>query len=126
MIDFTAYANFTESEMTCHCGCGRVEMDLDFMERLQVIRDGFRHPMPVSSGYRCMDFDRRIGGAGIHPLGQAADIRVSGEQVYHLLALALTMDIRGIGLMQHGLHIKRFMHLDTTHGSTRPRVWTYT
>ena len=125
VIDWADYANFTEAEMRCHCGCGRAEMDPDFMERLQVIRDGFCHPMPISSGFRCVSFDKQIRGAGVHPSGQAADIRVSGEQVYHLLGLVLTIDMRGIGLMQHGPHIQRFMHVDTTYGPTRPRVWTY-
>ena len=127
MIDFADYPNFTEDEMRCSCGCGRADMDPDFMKLLQDIRAVFGHPMPVTSGFRCPSYNERIGGAvDIHPSGKAADIWVSGEPVYHLLAVALLMDVRGIGLKQHGPHIDRFMHLDTTSGTMRPRIWTYT
>ncbi len=124
MIDWTDYPNFSVDEMRCSC-CGRAGMSTDFMTALQRVRDAFGRPMTITSGYRCPDYDKRIGGAGVHPTGQAADIWVSGEPAYHLLAVALLMDMRGIGLKQHGPHLSRFIHLDTTHGPMRPRIWTY-
>ncbi len=124
VIDWSDYQNFTEAEMRCHCGCGGADMSADFMFALQRVRRLYGKPMPVTSGFRCSDYDKRIGGAGVHPTGQAVDIAVSGENIWHLLNAAIAM--RGIGLLQHGPHAKRFMHLDTTDGPTRPRVWTYT
>jgi len=124
MIDWADYANFTEAEMRCRCGCQRADMDPDFMYSLQKVRVAYGLPMPITSGFRCPDYDMSIGGAGVHPTGQAADIAVSGTPVYHLLGIAI-QQMRGIGLKQHGPHTSRFIHLDTTYGPMRPRIWTY-
>ena len=94
------------------------------MYSLEKVRVSYGRPMAVTSGFRCEDYDKRIGGVGVHPTGQAADIAVSGENVYHLLSIAI-QQMRGIGLKQHGPHAKRFMHLDMTYGPMRPRIWTY-
>ena len=126
MIDWSDYPNFTEAEMRCKCGCGRADMKPSFMMTLQRVRNAFGRPMVVNSGFRCPDYDKSIGGVGIHPKGRSADIRVSGEKAYHLLGCAYAMDVRGIGLKQHGAWASRFMHLDTEGGRKRPRVWSYT
>ena len=123
MIDWSDYRNFTRGEFVCHCGCGQADMDPAFMMALQRVRDAFGRPMRITSGFRCPDYDKRISGAGVHPTGQAADIAVSGENAHLLLSAAIGM--RGIGLKQHGPHIRRFMHFDMTDGSMRPRIWTY-
>ena len=126
MINWSDYPDFSEFEMRCSCGCGRADMDPGFMTALQRVRDIFGRPMSITSGFRCPDYDKRISGAGVHPTGQAADIAISGENVYHLLSAAIAMRMRGIGQKQHGPHARRFMHLDTTTGPLRPRSWTYT
>ena len=133
MIGWFDYPNFTEDEMRCRghakglCSCGgRADMKPDFMMTLQRVRNGFGRPMVVNSGYRCPEYDKAIGGAGVHPQGRAADIKVSGENAYHLLGCAYAMDVWGIGLKQHGAWAGRFMHLDTVTGQTRPRIWSYT
>ncbi len=126
MIDWSDFPNFTRREFVCRCGCGRADMEPSFMMTLQRVRNALGRPMVVNSGFRCPDHDKAIGGAGIHPKGLAADIRIAGETVYYLLGAAYAMDVRGIGLKQHGPWADRFMHLDTVSGRTRPRVWTYT
>ena len=47
---------------------------------LQPIRDHFRVPVSISSGYRSAAVNRAVGGTGTsqHTKGQAADIEVSG------------------------------------------------
>ncbi len=125
MTDWFDYANFSESEMRCKCGCGRADMDPDFMALLQGARDAYRRPMVVNSGFRCPEYDKAVGGAGAHPTGRAADISVTGEDTHSLLTVALVLGMRGIGLKQHGPHKWRFMHLDDLDGPTRPWVWTY-
>ncbi len=124
MIDWTAYPHFSEAEMRCKCGCGRADMAPDFLRLLEGLRAAYGRPLPVTSGYRCPDHDAAVGGAGVHPTGQAADIAVSGAGVHELLGIAI-QHMRGIGLKQHGDHADRFVHLDTTHGPIRPRIWTY-
>ena len=128
MIDWSDYPNFTEAEMRCKCGCGRADMKPSFMMTLQRVRNALGRPMIVTSGFRCPDYDKSTGGAGIHSQGLAADIKVAGETVYHMLGTAYAMDVRGIGLKQHGPWADRFMHLDTVNdlAHPRPRIWTYT
>ena len=125
MIQWSDYANFSEAEFTCRCGCGQADMKVSFMARLQRVRDAYRRPMTITSGFRCSEYDVAIGGAGVHPKGRAADIAVSGENAFRLLTAALSRDMRGIGLKQHGPHRKRFAHLDDLEGPLRPRIWTY-
>ncbi len=132
MINWSDYSNFARHEFICKgfakglCSCGgRADMEPLFLMTLQRVRTAFGRPMVVTSGFRCSEYDKAIGGAGIHPKGRAADIKVSGENVYHLLGCAYAADIRGIGLKQHGTWANRFIHLDTMGGWIRPRVWTY-
>ncbi len=126
-LDWSNYPNFTENEFRCKgkdCCGGRADMDPTFMYDLQKVRTYVGFTLPVTSGFRCPAYDTEIGGKGVHPTGKAADIAIAGENVYHLLSFAV-QQMRGIGLKQHGPHSKRFMHLDTTYGPLRPRIWTY-
>lgn len=47
---------------------------------LQPLRDKLRRPIIVTSGYRCPELNKLVGGAknSQHVLGQAVDIQVSG------------------------------------------------
>ena len=47
---------------------------------LQPLRDKLRRPIIVTSGYRCSELNRLVGGAknSQHTLGQAVDINVQG------------------------------------------------
>ena len=47
--------NFSVNEMTCKCGCGRHEMDGEFMRMLQTLRDEMQGPLKVSSCIRGKD-----------------------------------------------------------------------
>ena len=125
MIDWDDYINFTEDEFRCKCGCGRADMVPSYMYRLQRIRDVFRRPMVITSGHRCPKHDRAVGGAGVHSTGHAADIRVSGRDCFKLVNLAMVKGMTGIGVLQHGDHAGRFLHLDDLSGPTRPWVWSY-
>ena len=127
MIDWSKFANFSEAEFVCRCGCGRADMDSDFMQFLQMLRTSCGFPLHVTSGFRCPDHNARVsktGRTGPHTTGKAADIAIAGPQVHSLLTTAIPW-VRGIGLKQHGPHAKRIVHLDTTTGEMRPRVWTY-
>lgn len=135
MIDWSNFKNFSEAEFACRghalglCSCGgRADMQDSFMDRLQQLRNGYARPMMVTSGFRCPNYNERIsttGRTGPHTTGRACDIAVSGENTYHLMGCAYALDMRGIGLKQHGPHAGRFMHLDDLGGRTRPGCWTY-
>ncbi len=131
--DWKFFPNFTESEFACLCGCGLADMDLLFMERLQRVRTALDAGMVITSGFRCPEYNARIGGAaGVHPSGHASDIAIAGERVFHLQFLAFKAGMQGIGLRQHGPWNKRFVHLDdltdlvdASGEPVRPRIWTY-
>jgi zinc D-Ala-D-Ala carboxypeptidase len=122
---------FKKAEFTCHCGCGRADMDPNFMRWLDKIRRALRRPMRVTSGFRCPQHNATVSSTGLtgpHTTGKAVDIGVSGEGAFMLLSLAMGAGVQGVGVKQNGSHAGRFLHLDMlTHdeAGTRPWVWSY-
>ena len=119
--------NFSRSEMACRCGCGRDEMDSEFMRMLQELRDQMQGPLKVSSGRRCDHHNGPVSTMknkknGVHTLGQASDILISGERAMLLFEKARQIGFSGIGLSQRGPHQDRFVHLDT---KPRKALWSY-
>ena len=127
----TPWPHFSRNELECHCRCGQMEMDHEFLNRLESLRIAFGKPMPISSGFRCPTYNAQVSGTGFtgpHITGKAVDVAISGEEAFELLALALAHGFTGIGLKQNGPHNKRFIHLDlieNSPGRPRPRIWTY-
>ena len=108
--------NFSVNEMTCKCGCGRHEMDGEFMRMLQTLHDEMLGPLRVSSGFRCEDHNEMVsitGRTGSHTQARATDILISGERAMVLFEKARQIGFSGIGLSQKGDHAYRFVHLGT-------------
>ncbi|MBO6782246.1 MAG: DUF882 domain-containing protein [Alphaproteobacteria bacterium] len=123
--------SFTRREMTCRCGCGRADMDGNFMDFLQAVR-ARTGPMHVNSGYRCPAHNARVsatGANGPHTTGRAADIRCSGAFAHRLVREAVILGATGIGVAQQGPHESRFVHIDTLTPAEatgcRPWIWSY-
>lgn len=119
------WPNFSEKEMSCRC-CGKAEMDPAFMDKLQGLRDLLGEPLRVNSGYRCREYNKKIGGGPAHPKGMAVDLGINRKLAYNTLVLALAMGFQGVGIKQKGKG--RFIHLDMLPGSSRaprPTVWSY-
>ena len=119
--------NFSKSEMSCRCGCGTSEMEPEFMRMLQELRDQMQGPLRVSSARRCDHHNDQVSTAknkknGVHTLGQASDILISGERAMLLFEKARQIGFSGIGLSQRGDHASRFVHLDT---KPRKALWSY-
>lgn len=126
MIDWSNYPNFSESEFTCHCGCGQTNMDELFLNKLQRLRMLVGKPITISSGYRCDAHNASIGGGPEHPLGKAADIVCYGEHARNILRHS--GEFTRIGVKQKGDMSKRFIHLGTADdrdGVQSPWVWSY-
>jgi zinc D-Ala-D-Ala carboxypeptidase len=123
-MDWGRYPNFKESEFACR-HCGQTKMDPDFMHRLQVLRDRFKKPMTITSGYRCPQhpIEAAKSAPGPHSTGKAADIAVQGADAHRLLSISLELNFAGIGVQQKG--DKRFLHLDTVTEGQRPTIWSY-
>lgn len=124
-MDWNAIRHFTREEMACRCGCGRADMDPDYMHWLDELRESFGEPIIVTSGYRCPDHNEDVsstGRDGPHTTGKAVDVAVSHEAAYRLLDLAMRTGASGVGVNQKGSG--RFLHLDRL-AEPRPRVWSY-
>ena len=123
-MDWSAYPNFTADEFKCK-HCGTVNMDTNFMAKLQELRNHYGKPLAVSSGYRCKDHpsEAKKSSPGAHTMGIAADLAVQGADAYRVLKLAFALGFTGIGVNQKGNG--RFIHLDTLTTSPRPNVWSY-
>ena len=121
--------NFSDAELRCKCGCGKNEMDVDFLIKLQAVRDELDRPMTVTSGYRCPKHNIAISATksatGPHTTGHAVDIQCSGKEAHSLIELALGYGMSGVGIMQRGDHASRFLHLDDLLEGAGPRPWIW-
>jgi zinc D-Ala-D-Ala carboxypeptidase len=121
MTDWSKYPNFSEAEFRCQ-ETGEIDMDEVFLQRLQELRNAFAKPMTVTSGYRSPkhSIEAKKPLPGAHAQGKAVDIRVSGEDAYQLVGLAMSLGFTGIGVQQKGA--SRFIHLDIM---PRKAIWSY-
>ena len=100
MVDMIT-PNFSFHEMACKCGCGRHEMDGEFMRMLQTLRDEMQGPLRVSSGFRCEDHNEMVsttGRTGPHTQARASDILISEERAMVMFEKARQIGFSGIGL----------------------------
>jgi peptidoglycan hydrolase-like protein with peptidoglycan-binding domain len=108
--------NFEVSEFACHGSgcCSTVLIDDELVKYLQTIRDHFKKPITVTSGYRCTVHNRNVGGAtgSRHAKGQAADIVVKDVTPAEVAKYAESIGILGIGLYETSKD-GHFVHIDT-------------
>ena len=118
--------NFSKKELECKCGCGKCDMDLELLDALQALRDRLGFPLSITSGFRCEEHNKKVGGARAskHLKGQAVDISImtppfrnNQHNLKALLKEALKDDrINGIGVANS------FLHLDIRE---EPALWSY-
>jgi len=79
--------NFTEAEMACPC-CDKCDMDMEFMENLQRVREQCGFGFRVNSAYRCEEYNSKVSKntKGQHVTGQAVDVSMKDRyKRYELL-----------------------------------------
>lgn len=54
---------YTKSEYSCKCGCGFDTLYWRTLDAANALRDHLGVPITVSSGCRCVDHNRAVGGA---------------------------------------------------------------
>lgn len=126
------YKYFKPEELKCKCNnCGSTgrEMDNDFMQKLDTLREYLGFPFVITSAYRCPAHNNNVSSTGFngaHTTGKAVDIAVNRTQAYDLMKAAFEQGFTGIGVNQKS--VSRYIHIDTITASPsviRPTVWSY-
>jgi len=86
--------NFSKSEFDCSCGCDMPKYVLNNVQKvanqLQALRNIVGKSITVNSGYRCPEWNTKVGGVKTsqHILGKASDIVIKDmtpDDVAHLI-----------------------------------------
>lgn len=113
--------NFYESEFQCKCGeCKTVcVINTELVERLQRVRDKYKKSIRITSGCRCKEHNKKVGGSpnSRHLHGDAADITGSDLDLLYEL---VQEEFEAVG---DGREAGNFIHVDLRRD--RKRRWTY-
>lgn len=108
--------HFVSSEFDCHGSgcCLETTINEKLVEYLEKIREHFKQPITITSGYRCLIHNKNVGGAtgSRHTKGDAADIVVKGTTPRAVAQYAESIGILGIGLYETQSD-GYFVHIDT-------------
>lgn len=110
--------HFTTEEFECKCGCGfgsrANDVSEELIEALEIIR-GRVGPLIITSGCRCRDHNKKIGGSSnsAHMRGLAADIACNDSKAaYRLVENAIVYaGIERIGIERGCIHVDVDMSL---------------
>lgn len=113
--------HFVLSEFDCPC-CGENKMRINFVLSLDEARLKAEVPFVVNSGYRCPEWNRKVGGriTSSHLVGCAADISCEDSGTRFLILSSL-MDI---GFNRIGIG-KDFIHVDMDLTKVAYVTWLY-
>lgn len=97
--------HFKKSEFACKCG-GRycdgypAELDKRLVEVLDTIREYSGKPVVISSGLRCKNHNKNVGGVGnsYHLSGRAVDFTICGYSAQTTINIVNTLGLKPIEL----------------------------
>ena len=99
--------HFAAQELACPCDdCDRLVVHWALIELLQRLRERVG-VLVVTSGYRCAEHNRAVGGAesSLHICGMAADIQSENLAPDQLAPLAKGFGAGGVGLYPRHVHV---------------------
>ena len=103
-----------------------INMDSNFLQLLNDARKIAGVPFKITSGYRSVAHNKKIGGVqnSSHLIGKAVDISVkSGPERYVILNALIQAGFKRLGIA------KTFIHADSDSieqgGTKNPSIWTY-
>ena len=120
--------NFTSNEFKCSCGCPENLIDMNLLHALQVVRNIIEIPIKISSGYRCVDHNKAVGGSdnSSHLRGLACDIAISNSSEAFILMRGIIICNRfkriGYGKMNSG---ELVLHVDIDSTKAQEVLWGY-
>jgi uncharacterized protein YcbK (DUF882 family) len=119
--------DFNRSEFACKCGCGRDNISLDLVDRLQRLRAITGIPIHINSGCRCIKHNQDQGGKpdSAHICegkgGEAADIKIEGSiHLFRLISIIFVFNLFnriGVG--------KSLLHVDVSKTLPQRVIWNY-
>lgn len=115
--NFHLSKNFTVKELRCKCPSHDLYIDYTLIKKLQKLRDKVKMPIYILSGYRTVEYNKKIGGAKYsqHVLGKAADIYLKDYDCIsldRLGKLAEEVGFNGIGYYPETSTHPPFLHVD--------------
>lgn len=114
--------NFTEKELSCHCGCGTLNVDYNALRALELFREHLGISLIINSACRCERHNQAVGGA-VHSWHlssnskrtKAFDLRAEELPALELLKELEKWDICTFFSGRGYYPDKHFIHLDTGH-----------
>ena len=98
------------------------DMDIEFMELLDRVRELAGIPFYITCGYRSVQWDKSKGRSGnsAHCRGKAVDIHYkSSGDAYKIISSAIQLGIKRIGIGSN------FIHLDNDNSLPQGVIWNY-
>jgi len=117
-----AFEYFRLMEFMCPC-CQQVRpMQHTFINLLDKARAIANVPFVITSGYRCKDYNKYVGGVAdsSHTKGYAADIQVENSHMRcKMLAALISVGFNRIGIAD------TFIHVDMDPDKPANVIWLY-
>ena len=118
--------HFADKEFECRCGQPTCDAPKQpnalLIERLEKMREIYKLPLIINSGYRCARHNSLSGGVkdSPHLTGLAADLLCnSSTERFHMIAAALGAGFKRIGIG------KTFLHVDVDTSKAFEVCWLY-
>jgi len=119
----TEFKYFKLEDFDCQ-ETGDNEMDVEFIHKLDQLREACGFPFIITSGFRSKDhsIEKRKEKAGTHAQGIAADIRArNGNERYKIVQEAIKLGFTGVGIARTFIHVdSRIVGADKA-----PVMWCY-
>lgn len=115
---------FSDEELQCPC-CKKLVFDSSFLHKLNNARFIADIPFVITSGYRCADHNKKVGGSptSSHLKGLAVDIAIkTSRERFKILHGLICVGLIRIGIGPDFIHVD-----DSAIFSDKPQnvIWTY-
>lgn len=122
MAQNKAWDYFNKEEFACKCGKCENKISYSLINKLDVARSIAGTPFAISSGFRCIDHNKAVGGvsSSAHVSGLAADIltKDSGSR-FKILKALISVGFNRIGISEG------FIHADIDQSKSSEVAWDY-
>jgi len=114
--------HFNRAEFACKCGCGYDDISGRFLNILDDIRDLIDRPLVITSGCRCQEYNKKVGGKkySAHTKGLAVDLNaVSSVERFEIVQALVAFKVSRVGIG------KDFVHIDIDQSKPQQVIWLY-